>query len=70
MMAPPGTLAPSRQWPEYLLAILLGNVIFLGVSPFLPAALQHEVFRVDLGLAVDFLTCLGVYGAIRWFKRR
>ena len=54
-----------RQWAEYLLAILGGNIIYYWLCPRLPAVLQHRTFRIDWGLGLDFLICAGVYGLIR-----
>jgi hypothetical protein len=52
-----------RRWGEYLAAILIGNSIyFWAIEPRLPAKLHHQLFRVDLGLVVDFLICAGIYG--------
>ena len=51
---------------QYLLAILGGNAIFLLLNPHLPPELQHRIFRIDWGIAVDFLLCAAVYGLIRW----
>lgn len=59
----------ERRWPQYLLAILLGNAIYLLLSPLLPEALQHRTFQIDIGLAVDFALCLAVYGAVIHFWR-
>ena len=55
----------SRRWAEYLVAVLAGNVAYLFIEPKLPAAMQHHMFRVDLGLAIDFLMCVGIYGLVR-----
>jgi hypothetical protein len=55
---------------ESFLAVLLGNVIYFGVSPWLPPALQHELFRPDAGLVLDFLTCAVVFGLIRLIRNR
>lgn len=59
----------AKQFGQYLLAILAGNAIFLALNPHLPAELQHRLFRVDWGVAVDFLLCVAVYGLIRWVDR-
>ena len=60
----------ARRLLEYVAAILLGNAIYLlSLRHHLPKALQHEIFEIDWGLAVDFLVCVGVYGLIQWAKR-
>jgi hypothetical protein len=68
-----------RRWIEYVVAILAGNGIYFAVlHPGLPRELQHQPFRFDVGLAIDFACCLLVYGAIhlgslharRWITRR
>jgi hypothetical protein len=53
-----------RLW-RYLLAILLGNIIFFAVERRLPVWAQHEPFTIDWGLAVDFAICVGCYVMIR-----
>ena len=64
----------ARRWIEYTAAILAGNAIyFLILYPVLPTQLQHlpprpggpTPFRFDLGLLIDFLCCVAVYGVIR-----
>ncbi len=67
-MAIPDAHKP-RRWAEYLLAILGGNIIYLLLGPHLPAPLQHQIFRVDWGLGLDFLICAGLYGLIRWVRK-
>lgn len=65
----------SRQWADYLLAILGGNVLFLLLEPRLPAPFRHQIFRIDAGLGLDFAICVGLYGLIRlasarkWLKK-
>jgi len=53
-----------RRWADYLVAILTGNIIFLFIEPQLPSVLRHRIFRIDLGLVVDFLICVVVYGLV------
>ena len=48
-----------------LLAILLGNVVYFGLSPYLPAILAHNTYRVDTGLIFDMAICATVYVLIR-----
>jgi hypothetical protein len=57
-------------WAEYLIAILAGNIIYLFIEPRLPAALQHHLFRVDLGLGVDFVICAAAYGLVHQLRVR
>lgn len=55
-----------RRWIEYTVAILAGNgLYFLILYPGLAPILQHQPFRIDPGLALDFLCCVAVYGMIR-----
>jgi len=61
----PARISIARQWGEYILAILAGNILYLLIEPHLPTALRHRLFRVDAGVMVDFLLCVFVYGGIR-----
>jgi len=54
-----------RDWMKMLLAILLGNVIYLLIAPLLPNALAHNIFQLDAGLLFDFGICAGLYLLIR-----
>ena len=59
-----------RRWLEYLVAIVLGNVIYYySLVPHLPDALRHHEFQVDVGMVLDFAVCAGVYGLIRLGSR-
>ncbi|MEO8349353.1 MAG: hypothetical protein ABI610_10605 [Acidobacteriota bacterium] len=59
-----------RRWIEYLVAVLVGNAIyFLVLFPALPQGLRHEPLRMDAGLLLAFLCCVGVYGVIRMASR-
>ncbi len=49
-----------------LLAILLGNILYFSVRASLPYPFVHEPFRIDPGLAFDFLVCISAYGALKW----
>ena len=55
---------------ESFLAVVVGNVIYFGAAPYLPLGLQHELFRPDAGLVVDFLVCAGVFWVIRLVRKR
>lgn len=55
-----------RRWIEYLIAILCGNAIYyFSLVPHLPESLQHQGFRMDWGVLVDFIVCVAMYGLIR-----
>ncbi len=58
----------SRRWAEYLVAVLAGNIAYLFIEPQLPAVIRHRMFRVDFGLAVDFLMCVAVYAVVRFIR--
>lgn len=59
-----------RRWIEYLVAVLVGNAIyFVVLFPVLPRSLQHEPLRMDAGLLLAFLCCVGIYGVIRLASR-
>jgi hypothetical protein len=60
-----GRISTARRWAEYLVAILAGNIIYLAIEPQLPYPLRHRMFQIDLGLALDFLICVALYGLIR-----
>jgi hypothetical protein len=62
---PPGGISTARRWAEYLLAILGGNILYLAIEPQLPNPLRHRMFQIDLGLGLDFLICVALYGLIR-----
>ncbi len=53
------------NWMKMLLAILLGNVIYVLIAPHLPNALAHDIFQLDAGLLFDFGICAGLYFLIR-----
>ena len=52
-----------------LVAVLAGNAIYYSCERFLPVEAQHQIFKIDLGLAVDFWCCLFCYGIARLFIR-
>ncbi len=54
-----------RNWMKMLLAILVGNVIYFAVMPFLPGYLKHRLYAVDPGLLFDMVICACVYLLIR-----
>jgi len=56
-----------------LIAVLAGNAAYFVLMPYLPPKAQHVIFRIDLGLAVDFWLCLVAFGIVkavaRWRRR-
>lgn len=56
-------------WGESLAAVVAGNLVYFLVMPVLPRPLQHELFRLDPGLFVDFLFCAVALVVIRWVRR-
>ena len=54
---------------QALLAIILGNVVYLLLVPSLPAIARHRPYRIDLGTLIDFWFCLVAYGLIRTARK-
>jgi hypothetical protein len=54
---------------QVLLAVVLGNVVYLVLAPSLPAVARHRPLHLDLGMALDFWFCLVAYGLIRTARR-
>ncbi len=55
----------KENWAKFLAAILLGNALYLFLTPYLPASVRHQrEYRPDLGTLVDFWLCLFVYGLL------
>jgi len=55
---------------ESFLAVLLGNIIYFGFAPQLPERFQHQLFRPDFGLLLDFLVCVVAFLVIRVVRSR
>ena len=59
------TLTPrAKRLIKYLVAIVLGNLLYFALSPYLPPAARHQPYRADIGLFVDLWFCVAVYGLI------
>jgi hypothetical protein len=43
---------------QALLAILLGNLAYFVLLPWLPAVARHRPFHLDLGTLLDFFFCV------------
>ena len=48
-----------------LLAILLGNVVYFVLFPYLPGYLKHRLYTFDPGVVFDLMICVGTYILIR-----
>jgi hypothetical protein len=59
-----------KGWGESFVAVVVGNVFYFLASPLFPERWRHEMFRPDLGLAIDFLFCVGAFGVIRLLRWR
>jgi hypothetical protein len=55
----------NRSFWQSLIAVLAGNAIYYGIYRYLPPRGQHQLYRVDWGLAVDFWICVICYFLIR-----
>jgi hypothetical protein len=51
-----------------LIAVVVGNAIYFAIESHLPQRAQHQPFRIDWGLAVDFWICLVCYGLVRLIR--
>jgi hypothetical protein len=58
-------ISTARRWAEFLVAVLIGNIVYISVEPQLPSVMRHRMYRIDLGLAIDFLMCVVAYGLVR-----
>lgn len=67
-------LSLTRNLLEAIIAVVVGNAIyFLVLWPYLPERARHQVYRIDLGLAIDFWVCVACFGAVKLisgFKKR
>ena len=56
-----------------LIAVLAGNAVYLLLEKHLPIAARHQVFKLDLGMVVDFWFCLVFFGVVKgvasWWRR-
>src|SRR5688572_29099635 len=54
-----------------LVAVLAGNAVYFLLMPYLPPALRHQAYRIDLGLLVDAAICTAIVLALwAWERRR
>jgi hypothetical protein len=59
-----------KRFTKALVAVLAGAAIYWVLRPHLPAAAQHQIFRVDLGLVLYGAISTAIYGLICWLDRR
>ena len=55
----------AANFVHALIAVLLGNAAYFLLEKYLPPGARHVPFHVDLGLLVDFWSCLVVFGLIK-----
>ena len=55
----------NRSFWQSLVAVLVGNAIYYGIYRYLPPRGQHQLYRIDWGLAVDFWICVICYFLVR-----
>ena len=58
-----------HNFRDGLIAVLAGNALYFLVMPYLPVRLQHEPFKQDLGLAIDFAICFVAFVMVRRFTQ-
>ena len=60
-----------HNFRDGLIAVLAGNLVYFLIMPHLPARLQHEPFKQDLGLVMDFAICFVFFLLVRrWMQGR
>ena len=55
------------SWRRFLIAlaaVVIGNAIYLALTPLLPANARHDPFRLDWGLILDFWICVVVFNLL------
>ncbi len=63
----------TARFYKAVAAVLVGNLLYFWLMPFLPSEMHHRRFEFDLGTVVDAWFCLCVYGVIElllFFHRR
>jgi cytosine/uracil/thiamine/allantoin permease len=48
-----------------LIAVIAGNAAYFLVEKYLPVAARHVVFKMDVGMVVDFWFCLVAFGVVK-----
>jgi hypothetical protein len=61
----------GKSFIKSLVAVVAGNLFYFFIlMPHLPPAGQHGLFRIDLGLVIDFWCCVVAWGVIELVTRR
>lgn len=55
--------SPATRWIKYLAAVVIGNILYLKLEPYLPPGARHHKL-IDWGTFVDLWFCVFVYGVI------
>jgi len=59
----------SGNFLQALAAVLVGNLAYYALMPYLPVRARHVVFRQDWGIVVDFSFCMVAFGLIKTLTR-
>lgn len=60
-----------RTLLRVLVAVIAGNLVYyLLLAPYLPLAARHRRGQVDIGLFIDFVICLAIWGGSQLGSRR
>ncbi len=59
-------LSLTRNLLEAVIAVIAGNALyFLVLWPHLPEHARHRIYRLDIGLLVDFWICAACFGVVK-----
>ncbi|HKD14284.1 MAG TPA: hypothetical protein VKE71_07010 [Candidatus Angelobacter sp.] len=61
------------SWRRFFIAlgaVVVGNVIYLLLMPWLPENARHAAFRLDWGLVLDFWICVVVFNLLLLITRK
>jgi hypothetical protein len=58
-----------RRFFVALTAVVLGNIVYLLLTPVLPQNARHTAFHLDWGLVLDFWICVVIFNLLQLFGR-
>ncbi len=58
----------KRSFWQSLIAVVAGNILYLLVEPHPPPRGQHQLYRIDWGLGIDFWMRPARYGLLLIWK--